>query len=322
MSNASANPVLSVVVLCFNQEPFLARCLDSILDQSLNVPFEIVISDDASSDRSPLVAQMYAKRYPARIRLICHESNVGISRNYADAMDSARGKYIAYIDGDDYMLPGKLQRQLDCLNEKPNVGLVAHAMRTVDAVSGHEVAFHLPRHKPSTFDAAYLVTHGPFFFHSSVMFRTDLRRRHQVDMSLKWVTDVANLIQILADSSGCYLDDVLGVYRVNPNGITSTVITNPAKNAAGLQDSLHTIDIAEGLGVPKGKGNLGRARLLFHSAVLSLNAGFDGAFRDYIESSVHYANLGAKQRFLYVLRRFPRSARTLYDAAKRATRRK
>ena len=98
-------------------------------------------------------------------------------RTLCFAEPKTEGEYIANIDGDDVMLPGKLQRQLDFLREHPECGLVVHRMRTVDQDTLEPVPYPLPRNKPATFDAEFLVMNGPYFFHSSEMYRAHLRHR-------------------------------------------------------------------------------------------------------------------------------------------------
>ncbi|WP_186102220.1 glycosyltransferase family 2 protein [Burkholderia gladioli] len=310
------NPVISVVVLCYNLERYIGPCLDSILSQRVGVPFEIVIGDDGSSDGSPGVIEAFRARHPDVIRVAAHTRNVGYSRNLADTLALARGNYIATVDGDDMMLPGKLARQLEVLETQPEFGMVAHRMRIVDAVSGAPVAFALARVKPPVFDAEFLIEHGPFFLNSSVMFRAALRRRHPVDLDLKVVADVANLVQCLHGSRAAYLDQELGVYRVNPKGFTSTVILNPERHATNIEDLMRTCNLAEALGMKREVVDRGRAGVLLRSAILYLESGLYEQFEHCISRSVGFAEVGVKQRALHALRRSPRLLRSLYVTAK------
>jgi glycosyltransferase involved in cell wall biosynthesis len=201
-------PVLSVIVLCYRQGEYVGSCLQSVLDQKLDVPFEVIVGDDNSPDNSLEVIESFRSRYPDVIKMISHETNVGFSRNFADTVAATTGEYIANIDGDDVMLPGKLQRQLDFFRAHPECGLIVHQMRTVDQDTLAPVSFPLPKKKPATFDAEYLIKNGPFFFHSSEMYRANLRRRHPVNVGLKSVPDVAHLTQVLFGSQGCYLASI------------------------------------------------------------------------------------------------------------------
>ncbi|AJK49974.1 glycosyltransferase family 2 protein [Burkholderia plantarii] len=311
-----ARPVISVVVLCYQLERYIGACLASILEQRVGVPFEILVGDDGSTDGSLAVIETFRARYPDAIRLVAHARNVGYSRNLAEVLERVRGDYVATVDGDDMMLPGKLAAQLDVLEARPEIGMVAHRMRTVDAQSGALVDFPLARRKPAVFDAEFLIEHGPFFLNSSVMFRTALRRRHALDLSLMVVADVAHLVQCLHGSQAAYLDRELGVYRVNPKGFTSTVILNPARHETNIDDLMRTCNLAEALGMRREVVDRGRAGVLMRSAILYLEHGCYEQFRYCIGRSAGFADVGLKQRALHAMREQPRLLRSLYGLAK------
>ena len=81
---------LSVTVITYNQEMFIEETLDSIVNQDLNVPFEIVIGDDASTDRTPEIIKMYADKYPDLIKPIFRTKNLGHTGNYIETTKAAR----------------------------------------------------------------------------------------------------------------------------------------------------------------------------------------------------------------------------------------
>ena len=116
--------VLSFIVVSHNHEKCIARCLDSILAQDLRVPYEIIVGDDNSSDRTWAIIQEYQAKYPEKIIIYRVNSNDcnpitlsdRASYNRGHAYKLLRGKYYAEIDGDDFLLPGDTyQRQVDLL---------------------------------------------------------------------------------------------------------------------------------------------------------------------------------------------------------------
>lgn len=309
-------PVISVVVLCYNLEKFIADCLQSVISQNLDVPFEVIVGDDGSADKSVEIIESFCVRYPGVVKLIRHEHNVGYSRNLADVIEMTSGEYIATVDGDDMMLPGKLARQLEFLQTQPEFGMVVHKMRTINALTGEPADFPLARSKPPVFDAEYLIENGPFFLNSSAMFRTSLRKRYPVNLDLKVVADVANLMQSFYGTKARHLDEELGVYRVNPAGFTSTVIKNPARHETNVKDMMCTCAMAEAMGMEKAVVDRGRARLFLVSAILYLESGHYVEFERCIASSERFAKLGAKQAILHALRRWPHMLHSLYTLAK------
>ncbi|TDY25503.1 glycosyl transferase family 2 [Paraburkholderia sp. BL6665CI2N2] len=308
--------MLSVIVLCYRQGEYVGACIQSVLDQKLDVPLEVIVGDDNSPDNSLEVIESFRLRYPDVIKVVAHEKNVGFSANFADTIAAARGEYIANIDGDDVMSPGKLQRQIDFLRSHPECGLVVHKMRTVDQDTLETVSYPLSKNKPATFDAEYLTKNGPFFFHSSEMYRARLRRRHPVDVGLKSVADVAHLLQVLMGSQGCYLDEEFGLYRVNRTGMTSMRINNPARHMGCLNDAIQTCQIAADLGVASDAVNQGRAKFYLTSAIFFLENGHEDSFENCIESSWRAARIGLKQTALYAMRRWPRTLRAVYTRLK------
>ena len=120
-----SEPIISVLVLTYNHASYVRQALDSIVSQKVDVPFEILIGDDASVDGTAAILAEYAVRHPSLIRLFAHPLNLGMHANHALLQDQARGRYIAYCEGDDYWLAhDKLQRQLTYMERNPDVGLV------------------------------------------------------------------------------------------------------------------------------------------------------------------------------------------------------
>jgi glycosyltransferase involved in cell wall biosynthesis len=111
-------PLLSVVLCTYNGVHYLRQQLDSILAQSYR-PFELIISDDASTDGTIELLRSY-QDHP-QIRLFFQEKNLGLSANYSFASAHAKGELIAYADQDDIWMPGKLEKLAAAIGESPLV---------------------------------------------------------------------------------------------------------------------------------------------------------------------------------------------------------
>ena len=94
-------PLVSVVVPVYNVEPYLHRCVDSILTQTYQ-NLEVILVDDGSPDNCSIICDEYAKLDP-RIHVI-HKENGGVSSARNAALDAARGDYVTFVDSDDYLL--------------------------------------------------------------------------------------------------------------------------------------------------------------------------------------------------------------------------
>ncbi len=121
---------VSVVCTAFNHSAYIRDALEGFLAQETDFSYEILVSDDASSDDTGAILREYAARYPDRVRPFCQETNLfsqGISLYDTVLYPAARGQYIALCEGDDYWTdPEKLQRQVDFLDAHPDYSACVH----------------------------------------------------------------------------------------------------------------------------------------------------------------------------------------------------
>jgi len=126
-------PLVSVCIQTYNQESFISTCIDSILSQKTSFPFEIIIGEDDSSDRTREICIQYSKKHPDKIRLFLRDqkdrifiNGVKTGRfNFLENLKSSRGDYICLCDGDDYWTDNqKLEKQFQFLTKNPDVFLV------------------------------------------------------------------------------------------------------------------------------------------------------------------------------------------------------
>ncbi len=117
-----SSPQVSVIMPVYNGENYLAEAIESILTQTFT-DFELLIIDDASQDRSLEIIQEYERR-DARVRSIRLDRNKGVSAARNRGFDAAGGEYIAFMDSDDVSLPTRLEKQLQLLQENPEIGVV------------------------------------------------------------------------------------------------------------------------------------------------------------------------------------------------------
>lgn len=108
-------PIVSVTIITYKQEEYIAQCIESVLAQKVNFDYEIIIGDDMSPDNTRAICQSYADKYEF-IHLCPRAKNLGVAGNWADCTRQAKGKYIMMLDGDDYWQnPNKMQMQVDLM---------------------------------------------------------------------------------------------------------------------------------------------------------------------------------------------------------------
>ena len=126
---ANAAPLVSIRCTVYNQEQYVADCIEGFLIQKTNFPFEICIHDDASPDKTADIIRKYEAKYPKVIKAVYETENLWSkpdTRFTQIVTSMLTGKYIAMCEGDDYWTdPHKLQRQVDFLESHPDYSLSA-----------------------------------------------------------------------------------------------------------------------------------------------------------------------------------------------------
>jgi glycosyltransferase involved in cell wall biosynthesis len=165
-----SRPTVSVCIVTCNQRGLIAQCIRSVLEQSVDADVAILVGDDASDDGTSEIVQGLATEYPSRIHHIRRNRRMGSFENMRDLVALADADFIAHVDGDDYWLPGKLQRQLDYLRAHPDCAAVYTNAVTVDE-AGHRIGLFNDV-GDARFDLAAMLRRGNFLNSSSVLFRT------------------------------------------------------------------------------------------------------------------------------------------------------
>ena len=125
---------LAVMLKAYNHEAFIAQAIESALAQRTSFPFEIIIGEDRSTDRTREIVDSWAARHPNRIRVLERPQSVGMVRNTMDLYMATEAAYAAWLDGDDYWTsPDKLQRQVDLLDARPHLSMCFHEAERVGA---------------------------------------------------------------------------------------------------------------------------------------------------------------------------------------------
>lgn len=227
MNGKDMAPKVSVCVVTYNQERYIAKCLQSIMDQETDFPFEVIVGDDASTDATRAIVQDFADRYPGKVIAVLHDANIGPTQNYLSVHNLARGVYVAHLDGDDYCLPGKLARLAAHMDQQPDCRIVWHRMIILNERG--QTAVGMPLVPVSNFIASERLTaadmakyYGLTGCHSGSMYRRAARK--------VWATD-EEILDYFLTLSFCidggyasYIDEPYGVYRFFTTDITLTKV--------------------------------------------------------------------------------------------------
>jgi glycosyltransferase involved in cell wall biosynthesis len=222
-------PLISIIIITYNQELFIGQCIKSILNQESNYPFEIIVSDDNSTDTTQDIVRLLAAEYPNLIKVNFNLQNLGIVKNYLTALNLCRGKYLCLIGGDDYWIDKcKLQNQVDFLEANPDYGLVYTDFSVQEEKTGKFTECYLKKsgYKPVEGDAARLT----FIGQNQIMSLTTCIRLNLLNNDYKKIMNDSNFLAedyptcfwISMFSKIHFLSINTAVYRVHKKSYTSS----------------------------------------------------------------------------------------------------
>jgi glycosyltransferase involved in cell wall biosynthesis len=243
--SAAATPLVSVCLITYNHEPYIAQAIDSVLAQRTRFPVEILIGEDESSDATRRIVLEYRDRYPQRIAVLLGERARVISvdgratgrRNLVDTLSRARGKYIALLEGDDYWTDElKLQKQADFLETHPDYALCGHLVQTIEA-EGRPAAeqFFSSAYGRERFEGCDAINGTPMH-PSSWMFRSfplSADRAYPALLKAPAGDDMLALMLLLRGKA-YRLPQYCSAYRLHPGGTWST-LAKPRQGLVVLQ---------------------------------------------------------------------------------------
>lgn len=287
---------LSVIVPCFNLKDYIIPCVESLLSQACSFTFEILVADDASTDGSrELLQQLAMSVGRSQLKVIAHENNQGLTQNLRGLLALAKGDYIAYLDGDDLALPGKLQMQVDFLDGNPGCGICYHESEVFDSATGKTLSlysrdFYNARYVPRSAGLKDLVLYGTFLQASSVMFRRHTQLFEVLDPECRIIVDYPMHVANAALGGGSIdrIDEVLGRYRIHSSSFGAQTSRSAERREAVLKELLHTCERAGLLGLNKEYVARGKAHFRFATALYFLRAGDIPRFQRYIAESGKY----------------------------------
>jgi glycosyltransferase involved in cell wall biosynthesis len=221
MNPETQKPVVTVCILLYNKVKYLRDALDSVLEQEADFPWNIMISDDCSTDGSREIAQEYAAKYPDKIELVIQEKNKGVGGNSLDLFKRPISKYVAYLDPDDIFTDKKkLQKQVDFLEKHPQYAMVYGKSTLMDEEGKPLPLRKWPKYRSGKiFKEVILFKYLPQF--SSALVRT-VALQDTLRFPDNPGTDFFFMARITHDNLVYFMDEFFFCYRKNQHSITVT----------------------------------------------------------------------------------------------------
>lgn len=214
-------PLVSIAIVTYNQKEFLKECIESCLAQDYP-NLEIVVADDGSSDGTHELLNDYDMNYPGKFVLRLSKENQGITNNSNAAHFACSGKYIAWMGGDDLMLPGKISKQVSFMEKNPNCSICYHNLDVFDSDTNRTIKFFNQNRKISG-DIVKVIRYGTFNGACSNLVRADKAPKHGFDVTIPVASDWLYWVETLGNGGTInYIDEVLGRYRRHGENVTNT----------------------------------------------------------------------------------------------------
>jgi len=235
--------VVSIFVLTYNQENYIAQTIESILKQKTNFSFQLVVGEDCSSDNTRAVCEAFVQSYGHKVKLLpSPEKNMGLIANYMRTIKECDGKYIAICDGDDYWIDDhKLQKQVDFLEENPEYNII-HTNLNLLLPDGsfQEVLHHKKNYKLSSFTD---LVENNTIYSVTAMFRNIQKYDELPSWILKYpYGDLPTYLWTLKNEGEIYcLEDITAVYRLNI-GVASKLVNQKEIVKSILKDAYKDVN--------------------------------------------------------------------------------
>ena len=206
---------LSVCMITFNQEKYIAQAIDSVLMQDVDFEYEIVIGDDCSADGTIDILRAYQQRFPEKIKLLLNKKNLGVTENFAQTLKACSGEYVALLEGDDYWTSSsKLRKQVDFLDLHPDYITCFHSTRLVDRAGKVKLLIPRAEHKKPTSGLIDLIRDDSFMATCSIVFRNKAFD-YFPDVFYVWKSGCDWPLNVLNAEHGPigFIDEVMSNYR-------------------------------------------------------------------------------------------------------------
>jgi len=213
-------PLVSIVCITYNHEQYIKQCLDGFFMQKTNFEYEVLIHDDASTDKTADIIRSYEKKYPSIIKPIYQlENQYSKGVKLGNLLYSlASGKYIAVCEGDDYWTdPLKLQKQVDFMEENPDCSLCFHASKSIRNNNPNDYTLYRPKDIPlnNKFEMKHAILGGGgFMATNSMLFHREYIQNRPAWMDQAPVGDGPLMLLLASKGKIGYIDEVMSVYRV------------------------------------------------------------------------------------------------------------
>lgn len=238
-SNDNIGIMVSICCATYNHSNYIASAMDSFLSQKTNFKYEILVHDDASTDDTADIVRCYEKQYPDIVKGIFQTENQyskGIKNVPTYVFPVAKGKYLAFCEGDDFWCDNmKLQEQVDFLETHPEYVACTHSSYIVNETDGTKSVFHCVSEDCDVLLDDICKWNNKIFLTSSLMFRRQYTNIPQLFM-IKQIGDFPIALWLGINGKIRYMKSQMSVYRYNVPGSWSVRMNDRENRVNALSE--------------------------------------------------------------------------------------
>lgn len=237
------NIIVSIIVPVYNAGNYLRECVEGVIKQTF-LSWELLLFDDGSTDNSYEIARSFAA-FDSRV-IVYHKSNSGVSDTRNIALDYSRGKYIIFLDADDYWYDDSFLEMLVSLAEANNLDIIRGEYKAVSPEGKDLFIRKIPQNKMKiankVIDSADFIRNaiaGEFFLVLS-LFRKDAIGGTRLKVDQIFLEDMRFYSIILMNSLRCmYVPITFYAYRKNPTSVSYTLNPQKISDSFAMCDFFH-----------------------------------------------------------------------------------
>jgi glycosyltransferase involved in cell wall biosynthesis len=217
------NPLVSIAIITYNQVNFIADAIDGALQQDYS-NLQIVVADDGSTDGTDRVVREYACKHPLKVIAITGGPNLGITGNSNRVLAACRGEYIAFLGGDDVLLPGKISKQVEWFRCDESRVLCGHQVEIFYESGAKSRDYHRTMFWVGGRGASKVIRFGVPYCACAIMLKASAIPRHGFAKEIPHCSDFVLWAESLA-SGGSYghVSGTYARYRRHSGNITTSV---------------------------------------------------------------------------------------------------
>jgi len=221
-------PKISIMLITYNHEKYIAQALESILMQETEYDYEIAVIEDCSTDRTQEIIMQYVKQYPDKVKPYFNEKNLGnkvTQKNFYQGYFRLTGEYMAILEGDDYWTsPHKLQKQVSFLEANPEYVACAHNTIKIyedGSKQPHRFLYFEGTPLDHAIDSLILMT--SYFHTTTLLFRNVFCGAPPKHFRNPWSCEIFITIAHAQYGKIRYFNEDMAAYRAHVGGVFSNM---------------------------------------------------------------------------------------------------